>query len=62
LTYELNLDNIRVSHHAKYLVQKLLSGHTQTQTHPTDCSTWATEVIGNYLKTTKYVQMVTRKW
>jgi len=52
LTFELDLDRVNVNQYAKclcqsHLVQKLLSGDTNTDTHRTDCSTWTTEVVGN---------------
>jgi len=31
LTFELDLDRVKVNHHVRYLVQNLLSGHTDTQ-------------------------------
>jgi len=60
LTFELDLDTVKVNQRVKYLgqrlfiVQKLLSGHadahththTHTHTHQTDCFTWTTKVVG----------------
>jgi len=52
LTLELNLGTAKPNQQVKhldldkgYLVQKLLSGHTDT--HRTDCSIWTTKVVDN---------------
>ena len=50
LTFELDLDSVKMNHHAKYLGQrsfrsKVFSGHTDIQTRGTDWSTWTTKVV-----------------
>jgi len=50
LTSELDLETAKVNHHTKCLglLQKSLSGHTETvHPHRTDCSTWTTKVVGS---------------
>jgi len=47
-TVKLNLDNFKMNQHAKYLAQRSFSSLVivRAHTHCTDCSTWATKVVG----------------
>jgi len=60
LTFKRDLNNAKVNQQSEYLGQRSCSSkiicpdtHT-THTHPTDCSTWTTKVVGNNVHTNCY--------
>jgi len=48
LTFELDLDSVKLNRRAKYLSQRTFSSKVivRTHTHQTECSTWTTKVGG----------------
>jgi len=53
MTFQRDLDNVKMNRHAKYLGHRSCSSkfvgrtHRHTHTHPTLCSTWTTKLVGN---------------
>ena len=50
MTFELNLDTVKVKHRAEYLDQRSFISEVIAQmyrhTHRTDCANWTTKVVG----------------
>jgi len=49
LTFELDVDGVKVNQRAKYIDQMSFSLKVRTHghTHRVDCSTWTTKVVGS---------------
>ena len=49
VTFEFDLDNVKMNQHAKYLRHRSFSPHRNT--HSTDCTTWTTKAVSKTSRT-----------